>query len=126
MIDPALLRPGRLDTLLYVPLPDAPGRASIMRTLVRNVPIGADVDVGAIAERNQCEGFSGADLASLVSISFLRRSEGKLGLIQSCLNAESASEAGPLLAHPGLSLCICMLSKELNMGLPKCMLFVGD
>ncbi|KAG0603067.1 hypothetical protein M758_10G063700 [Ceratodon purpureus] len=66
MIDPALLRPGRLDTLLYVPLPDAPGRASIMRTLVRSVPISPDVDVGAIGARPQCEGFSGADLASLV------------------------------------------------------------
>ena len=67
MIDSALLRPGRFDTLLYVPLPDRAGRASIMRTLVRNVPIGVDVDVGAIGESNQCEGFSGADLALLVS-----------------------------------------------------------
>jgi len=72
MIDPALLRPGRLDTLLYVPLPDPPGRVSIMRTLVRNTPIAADVDVSAIAESNQCEGFSGADLHSLVSISSFR------------------------------------------------------
>lgn len=66
MIDPALLRPGRLDTLLYVPLPDAPGRASIMKTLARKVPIAPDVDVGAIGASNQCEGFSGADLAALV------------------------------------------------------------
>lgn len=70
MIDPALLRPGRLDTLLYVPLPDAPGRASIMKTLARKVPIAPDVDVGAIGASNQCEGFSGADLAALVSSSF--------------------------------------------------------
>lgn len=69
MLDPALLRPGRLDTLLYVPLPDPKGRASIMRTLVRKTPLAADVDVSAIGESNQCEGFSGADLHSLVSIS---------------------------------------------------------
>jgi ribosome biogenesis ATPase len=67
MIDSALLRPGRFGTLLYVPLPDSAGRASIMRTLVRNVPIDEDVDVGAIGESNQCEGFSGADLDLLVS-----------------------------------------------------------
>jgi len=67
MIDSALLRPGRFDTLLYVPLPDSAGRASIMHTLVRNVPIGMGVDVGAIGGSNQCEGFSGADLALLVS-----------------------------------------------------------
>lgn len=67
MIDPALLRPGRLDTQLYVGLPDPAGRASILRTLVRNVPIRPDVDVGAIGESNRCEGFSGADLASLVT-----------------------------------------------------------
>jgi ATP-dependent Zn protease len=53
--------------LLYVPLPDSAGRASIMRTLVQNVPIGVGVDVGAIGGSNQCEGFSGADLALLVS-----------------------------------------------------------
>lgn len=81
MIDPALLRPGRLDTLLYVPLPDALGRASILRTLVRNVPMDADVDVGAIGERSQCEGFSGADLASVVSVSFVIKFEENLGRV---------------------------------------------
>lgn len=76
MIDPALLRPGRLDTLLYVPLPDPPGRASILRTLVRNTPLAADVDVSAIGESNQCEGFSGADLHSLVRIPFNEKTVG--------------------------------------------------
>ncbi|CAM6099845.1 unnamed protein product [Calypogeia fissa] len=66
MIDPALMRPGRLDKLLYVPLPDPQGRGSILRTLVRKVPLAADVDVTSIGESARCEGFSGADLASLV------------------------------------------------------------
>lgn len=94
MIDPALLRPGRLDTLLYVPLPDPPGRASIMRTLVRNTPIAADVDVSAIGESNRCEGFSGADLHSLVSISSFRtwKVYRKDGRIRGCLNAERGGE----------------------------------
>lgn len=66
MIDPALLRPGRLDKPLYVPLPDPAGRASIIRTLVRRVPVAADLDICAIGMCDRCDGFSGADLAALV------------------------------------------------------------
>ena len=66
MIDPAMLRPGRLDKLLYVPLPPPDGRAAILKTLTRKTPIAPEMDVGAIAASARCEGFSGADLASLV------------------------------------------------------------
>jgi len=66
MIDPAMLRPGRLDKLLYVPLPPPDGRASILKTLTRKTPIAADVRVERIALSAACDGFSGADLASLV------------------------------------------------------------
>jgi ribosome biogenesis ATPase len=40
MIDPAMLRPGRLDKLLYVPLPPPDGRSAILRTLTRKTPLG--------------------------------------------------------------------------------------
>ena len=66
MIDPAMLRPGRLDKLLYVPLPPPDGRAAILKTLTRKTPLAADVDVGSIGTSARCGGFSGADLASLV------------------------------------------------------------
>lgn len=66
MIDPAMLRPGRLDKLLYVPLPPPDGRAAILKTLTRKTPIANDVNIDAIALSHSCEGFSGADLASLV------------------------------------------------------------
>jgi ribosome biogenesis ATPase len=66
MIDPAMLRPGRLDKLLYVPLPPPDGRSAILRTLTRKTPLGAGVDVSSIGESGRCNGFSGADLASLV------------------------------------------------------------
>ena len=66
IMDPALLRPGRLDKLLYVPLPTAPDRQAILRTLTRNCPLAEGVDVGLIAGSAKCEGFSGADLAALV------------------------------------------------------------
>ena len=65
MIDPAMLRPGRLDKLLYVPLPPPDGRAAILKTLTRKTPLAPDVDVGVIAASARCGGFSGADLASL-------------------------------------------------------------
>ncbi|CAI7762833.1 unnamed protein product [Closterium sp. NIES-54] len=50
MIDPALLRPGRLDKLLFIPLPDAPSRAAILCTLIRSIPRAEDVNVELMNE----------------------------------------------------------------------------
>jgi ribosome biogenesis ATPase len=61
-----MLRPGRLDKLLYVELPIASERAEILHTLCRSTPLAEDVHLEAIATDPRCEGFSGADLASLV------------------------------------------------------------
>ncbi|KAJ2161480.1 Ribosome biogenesis ATPase rix7 [Coemansia sp. RSA 552] len=66
IIDPAMLRPGRLDKLLYVELPTAAERAEILRTLSKKTPLGPDVDMETVARDPRCEGFSGADLAGLV------------------------------------------------------------
>ena len=66
MIDPALLRPGRLDKILYVPLPPADGRASILKALTRRTPLAPEVDLAPLASSPQLEGFSGADLKALV------------------------------------------------------------
>lgn len=59
-LDPALCRPGRLDSLIYVPLPDEPGRLGILKAQLRKTPISANVDLGFIASKTH--GFSGADL----------------------------------------------------------------
>ena len=59
-LDPALCRPGRLDSLIYVPLPDEPGRLGILKAQLRKTPVSADVDLGFIASKTH--GFSGADL----------------------------------------------------------------
>jgi hypothetical protein len=61
-----MLRPGRLDKLLYVRLPDAPGRYSILAKHMRHTPIAKDVDIKKIAYDKRCEGFSGADMAAIV------------------------------------------------------------
>ncbi|KAI9344742.1 P-loop containing nucleoside triphosphate hydrolase protein [Pilaira anomala] len=66
MIDPAMLRPGRLDKLLYVELPTPGERFDILTKLSNKTPLGPDVDLQEVANDARCEGFSGADLASLV------------------------------------------------------------
>ena len=64
IIDEAMLRPGRLETLLFVDLPEAAERVEILQTLIRNLSIPYSEDVADIARG--CEGFSGADLESLL------------------------------------------------------------
>lgn len=70
MIDPAMCRPGRLDKLLYVDLPNAGERAEIARTILRKIPLGSSPADGVLESildviRTRCEGYSGADLAAL-------------------------------------------------------------
>jgi cell division protease FtsH len=64
-LDPALLRPGRFDRQVVVPLPDIQGRAAILKVHMRKVPISDDVNATVIARGTP--GFSGADLANLVN-----------------------------------------------------------
>jgi cell division protease FtsH len=65
VLDPALLRPGRFDRQVVVPLPDILGREEILRVHMRKVPLDTDVDPSLIARGTP--GFSGADLANLVN-----------------------------------------------------------
>jgi cell division protease FtsH len=65
VLDPALLRPGRFDRQVVVPLPDIRGREAILKVHMRKVPISDDVDAKVIARGTP--GFSGADLANLVN-----------------------------------------------------------
>ncbi|KAJ0261926.1 AAA ATPase [Hirschfeldia incana] len=65
VIDPAFLRPGRFGNRVYVPLPNADDRVSILKSIAKKRPIDPSVDLDAIANK-YCEGFSGADLANLM------------------------------------------------------------
>ena len=65
VLDPALLRPGRFDRQVVVPLPDIRGREAILKVHMRKVPLGENVDAKVIARGTP--GFSGADLANLVN-----------------------------------------------------------
>jgi len=64
LIDPALLRPGRFDELIYVTVPDQGGRRRILSIHTAKMPLADDVDLDALAERT--ERFTGADLEDLV------------------------------------------------------------
>ena len=64
IIDPALLRPGRFDRLIYVPPPDEKARLEILKVHTRNMPLAEDVDLLEIAKKT--EGYTGADIEVLV------------------------------------------------------------
>jgi transitional endoplasmic reticulum ATPase len=87
-LDNALCRPGRLDTLVYVPLPDQEGRESILKAQLRKTPVASDIDIGFIASKTH--GFSGADLG------FITQRAVKLAIKQSidlAIEKEKAREA---------------------------------
>jgi len=79
ILDPALLRPGRFDRQVVVPLPDIRGREEILKVHMRKVPIAGDVRADIIARGTP--GFSGADLANLVNESALFAARGNKRLV---------------------------------------------
>jgi transitional endoplasmic reticulum ATPase len=64
LLDPALLRPGRFDDLIYVPVPEQEGRLHILKIHTRDMPLDDDVELERIAERT--DGYTGADLEDVV------------------------------------------------------------
>lgn len=85
MIDPAMVRPGRLDKLLYVDLPTAPERGDILAAHARRTPLAEGVDLNIVAGDVRCNGFSGADLAALVR-------EAAVGALQDALRQAEAMD----------------------------------
>ncbi|MGC4894961.1 AAA family ATPase [Micromonospora sp. DT31] len=84
LVDPALLRPGRLERLVYVPPPDGPARAEILRAAARDVPLAPDVDLGALG--TELAGFSAADCTALVR-------EAALAAMRESLSASTVTAA---------------------------------
>lgn len=85
-IDPAVLRPGRLDQLIYVPLPDEPARLSILKAQLRNTPLEPGLDLEKIAKTT--DGFSGADLSYIVQRS------AKFAIKESILSHKLSAKSG--------------------------------
>ncbi|CAZ82691.1 unnamed protein product [Tuber melanosporum] len=102
MIDQSMLRPGRLDTLLFVDLPNAEGRVEILKNITKNTPLSnlSNFDLIAIA-KHKCKNFSGADLAALV------KRATTLALRQSCF-----TEAGKVKEGKNASNLQVVVTKE--------------
>ena len=98
MVDPALLRPGRLDKALYVPLPVAAERRAVMATLTRRTPLAPGTDPAALAASPACDGFSGADLAALVR-------EASLTALKDASAAADAAREGGAPPPPPPTVC---------------------
>ena len=63
ILDPAVIRPGRLDQLIYIPLPDLASRVAILKAQLKKSPVDPNVDIEVLARSTH--GFSGADLAEI-------------------------------------------------------------
>jgi transitional endoplasmic reticulum ATPase len=63
MLDDALLRPGRLDSLIYIPLPDLEARIAVFRAVTRKSPCAKNIDFGFLAKIT--DGLTGADIAEV-------------------------------------------------------------
>lgn len=95
LLDAALLRPGRLDRLLFCDFPSARERLEILDVLSRKLPLASDVDLGSIASIT--EGFSGADLQALLSDAQL---DSVHELLESGMSgAYGTPAARPLITH---------------------------
>jgi SpoVK/Ycf46/Vps4 family AAA+-type ATPase len=90
LIDPALLRPGRLERLIYVPPPDAEARAAILRASAKAVPLDEAVDLTALGA--DLEGFSAADCAALIR-------EAALAAMRDSLEASTVTAANVATAR---------------------------
>lgn len=89
VLDPALLRPGRFDRQVVVPMPDIRGREQILNVHMKKIPVGKDVDVAVLARGTP--GFSGADLGNLVNEAALFAAR-RNGLVVSMQDFENAKD----------------------------------
>jgi ribosome biogenesis ATPase len=106
LIDDAMLRPGRLGNLLYIPLPTAEDRVSILQALTRKVNLQyyseehqEGVQLEVVARDPRAEGFSGADLSALVREAGLAVIK-EISLMPAGLSSPSSSTAIPIVSNP--------------------------
>jgi transitional endoplasmic reticulum ATPase len=80
ILDPAVIRPGRLDQLIYIPLPDLKSRMAIFQAQLRKAPVDPEIDIEVLARSTH--GFSGADIAEICTTA------SKLAIREAILDAE--------------------------------------
>ena len=104
LLDPALLRPGRFDRIIEIPLPDKQGRLEILKIHTRKMRLGSDVDLETIA--GMTEGFSGAELKAVVTeagYNAIRRGAREVGMDDFIKAVEKVRARGGKRDHRGAS-----------------------
>ncbi|MDB5327793.1 MAG: hypothetical protein JWM57_3362 [Phycisphaerales bacterium] len=101
-LDPAVLRPGRFDEKVYVPLPDLAARAKMLELYLANRPLADDVDLATLAV--QLDGYSGADIKHLCDraalVPFLQAAKGgKAGVITPAILTDAIADSPPSVTN---------------------------
>ena len=97
LIDPALLRPGRLDRHVHVPVPDEDARRKILEVHTRNKPLADDVDLDAVARK--AEGYVGADIEAVAREASMNASREFIGSVSREEVGESVSNVRVTMQH---------------------------
>mmetsp|Transcript_2361 Transcript_2361/g.4270 ORF Transcript_2361/g.4270 Transcript_2361/m.4270 type:complete len:778 (+) Transcript_2361:37-2370(+) len=116
IIDPAMLRPGRLDRLLFVPLPSQAGRLEILQAHLRKMPLAEDVDLEKMAR--EAEGFSGADLSSLAREAAMLAIRAAADRLPSALQ-DAGQEKQSLAAAAGVQVTSALLQQARSRTVPS-------
>lgn len=104
-LDPAVLRPGRFDEKVYIPLPDRAGRRRLLELNLAHRPLSDEVDLDALADR--LEGYSGADIKYICDraavIPFMRSvATGEAGLVTADILADALADTSPSVSRETL------------------------
>ncbi len=106
LLDAALLRPGRLDRLIYCGFPNTRERGQILHALARRLRLDAAVDLDAVGV--QCEGYSGADLSALLSEAQLAAVHERLDLADEHAATHQVHPQHPVSCFENLQASICL------------------
>ena len=124
LLDAALLRPGRLDRLIYCGFPSASERGHILQALARRLSLHASVDLDHVGV--QCEGYSGADLSALLSEAQLAAVHERLdldtagvGLLNLLCHGAERSNICRQYSFCALNLCFCFCGAALLDGVMR-------
>ena len=116
MLDPAMLRSGRLDLSLYVAPPDEKGRLEIIKIITRNMPLADDVNFSEIAISTQ--NYTGADLASLCREAGILAMKSKSKSIRSTDFASALKKVNPSIT-PDVEKWYANIQKNISNAIPK-------
>lgn len=113
ILDPAIIRPGRIDQLIYIPLPDLKSRIAIFKAQLRKAPVDPDIDIEVLARSTH--GFSGADIAEICTTA------SKLAIREAILEAEQSRQEseGAELQESGTGDHMLITKRHFNIAMSR-------